>query len=147
MIVVIIILLIVLVVLYFLFRRINKKEKFIYIDDKKYDDYIFLINKYLYINELTIDKNETKMRKRKLTETEINKIIYYIFVPDNNMDKNIRFIIFEYLDFIQKPDIIESDNHITNYYNFIRVLHEICGKNEQDILSMNKKKFLELSKN
>jgi hypothetical protein len=138
-IIIIIIIAIILVLLYFIFRR--TKESIENIIDKKYDIYKNIIEKSININELII-ADKTYMKKRKLNEEEINKIIYYLFVPDNNMNKNIKYIVYEYLDFIQKPDLIKGNDEISNYNMFLKMIHDITGKDSIDILNNSKKDFL-----
>jgi hypothetical protein len=89
------------------------------------------------------------MKKRKLTKDEIDKIIFYIF-ENNNKDKSIKFILYEYLPFIQKPDIIPSNNSedkISNYHSFMEILHKITGKNIEILENMKKENFIDSLKN
>ena len=39
------------------------------------------------------------------------------------------------------PDLVETEKKISNYYGFMKALHEITGKNEKNILNMKKKKI------
>jgi hypothetical protein len=147
---IIIILIIIIGIIYIIFRYLDKKEKLIdEINENKYSEYILLLKNNMYVKELEIN-GKAIMKKRKLTDEEIKKIIYYIFIPKNNEDKSIKYIIYEYLDFIQKEDIIPNEKkneQISNNEIFIEILHKVTGKNKEVIENMKKKEFIDILKN
>jgi archaellum biogenesis ATPase FlaH len=138
--IIILIVLVILGLLYLLFRK--NRESIEDVVDKKYDIYKKLIEDNMYINELHIG-DKTIMRKSKLNDEDMNKMLYYLFVPNNNMNKNMKYIVYEYLDFIQRSDLIEGDNNISNYKVFLNFIHILTGKDSLEVMKMNKEEFLE----
>lgn len=138
-----IIIIILITIVYTYFKR--KRDNTISIE-RKYYVYKKLFDKYMYIKELVID-DKTYFIDKKLKSEQLDMMVYYLIVPDNNEDMTIGNIVIKYLDFVEYPDLIESDKKISNYNGLIDALHELTGKNEKELLKMTKKEFIDSIKN
>lgn len=134
----------ILIYIYINYRK--KKVKETISIETKYDIYKKVFDKHMYTKELILN-DKPYFRNKKLLQEQIDKIVYYLIVPNNNENMKIADIVIIHLDFIEYPDLIESDNKISNYYGFIEALHELTGKNGNDILNMKKKEFISNLKN
>lgn len=138
---VIIIILISLVYTYFKRKRDNTISI-----EEKYNVYKKLFDNHMYVKELVIGE-KAYFVDGKLKPEQIDTMVYYLIIPDNNEDMVINNIVLKYLDFIEYPDLIESENRISNYYGLINSLHELTGKEEKEILKMTKREFIKSIKN
>jgi hypothetical protein len=100
----------------------------------------------MYIKELAINE-KAYLINRKLKSEQLDMMVYYLIVPNNNEDMTIGNIVIKYLDFIEYPDLIESENKISNYDGLINALHELIGKDEKEILKLTKREFIASIKN
>jgi hypothetical protein len=139
------IIIILVIFLVYILNRWKKIKETISIENK-YDVYAKVLEKHMYVKELIIN-DKTYLINKKLNQEQINKMVYYLIVPDNNENIKIADIIIRYLEFIEFPDLIESENRISNYYGLIEALHELTGKDGNEVLSMKKKEFISLLKN
>jgi hypothetical protein len=130
----------------FLYKKINKSKETFNIEEK-YNIYHKLFDKYIYVKELIIEGDNFYFIKNKLKPEQIDIMVYYLIIPNNNLNNIIKNIIINYLDFIEPPDLIKNDNNMSNYYGLLDALHELTGKDGTYISSLTKKEFLDLLKN
>ena len=114
--------------------------------EQKYNVYRKLFDQHMYIKELAINE-KAYLINRKLKSEQLDMMVYYLIVPNNNEDMTIGNIVIKYLDFIEYPDLIESENKISNYDGLINALHELTGKDEKEILKLTKREFIASIKN
>jgi hypothetical protein len=129
--------------IYTYFKR--KRDNTISIEEK-YIVYKKLFDQHMYIKELAINE-KAYLINRKLKSEQLDMMVYYLIVPNNNEDMTIGNIVIKYLDFIEYPDLIESENKISNYDGLINALHELTGKDEKEILKLTKREFIASIKN
>jgi hypothetical protein len=130
-------------IIYTYFKR--KRTNTISIEER-YIIYKKLFDNYMYNKELVVS-DKAYFVDQKLKPEQLDILVYYLIVPNNNEEMTIGNIIIKYLDFVEYPDLIESENKISNYYGLINALHELSGKDEKEILKLKKREFIASIKN
>lgn len=87
-----------------------------------------------------VDNNKVMIVDIDLTDYELNRLMRNIIVSKDSTK------VGEILANagIGVPDIIPSDNKISNYHQVLYLLENISGKKENEILNMNKKQLLDI---
>jgi hypothetical protein len=136
MIIILLILVILLIIIFFIFRK-TKREKL----SDKYDIYKKIFKQNIKTKQLIL-ANPSYFIENDLDDKQIDDIVYYLLISNEDDDRSIAYVTLNHLPFIQMPDVIESDNKISNYYGYMKALHIITGKNEDDIIKMRKKDLI-----